>query len=177
MMIETLPAAAPVNSVSPIIVNGIGILLTAALAFLGTMFWRWRRRADLRIAANNVLLKALQDQLSAQQGQLLMLGTAVQPLTAAMASMLVKALTHYHSPETDALLAKVGPPNTLTMEEEKRLGKTMQERSVDMADVISPLERNAAQLLLLIVERNRLETGNSEELVPVLVGVPKPHEG
>jgi hypothetical protein len=75
------------------------------------------------------------------------------------------------------LLAKVGPPNTLTHDEEKQLSEMMEARSVDMADVISPLERNAAQLLLLIVQRNRLEAGDVVELLPILVGVPRPHEG
>jgi hypothetical protein len=165
-----------VNPVSPFIVNGVELVLGAGLTFLASAYWRWRRKSDAVAAKNAATIKALQEQLTVQQGQLQMLGVAVQPLTAAMASMLVKSLTHYHTPDTDVLLAKVGPPNTLTQEEEEDLRGLMNERSNDRAARISPLERNAAQLLLLIVERNRLEAGNTDELFPVLVGVPKPHE-
>jgi hypothetical protein len=150
--------------------------LAAALLFLGGAYWRQLAKRDAKVAADAASTKSLQEQLSALQNQMQLLGIAVQPLTAAMAAMLVKSLTHFHTPEVDELLAKVGPPNTLSAAEEQQLGAYMRKRMRDMAVEITPLERNAAQMLPLVIERNRLESVGLEELGLKLVGIPKDHE-
>jgi hypothetical protein len=169
-----------INPISPWVVNGVEIVLTAALGFAATAFWRWRRNAERAAAkakkANDDLIAAMQAQISAQEGKLLMLGASVQPLTAAMAAMLVKSLTHFHMPRTDLLLSRVGPPNMLTADEEHELRELLRVRSAETAEAILPLERNAADLLPLIIERNRLEGPELSQMQPILVGVPMPHE-
>lgn len=92
-----------------------------------------------------------------------------------MSAVLVKQLTHFHEEKTDSLLAKVGPPNRLTVQEERELSKLMDIR-MQKSD-ISELERNSAKMLLLFIERSRLEdNGSSEGMDLALVGVPKAHE-
>ena len=150
-------------------------VLGASLLLLGAAYWKLQSKKELAKAALETTAISIQDQLNSLKGQMLILGQAVQPLTAAMAAVLVKSLTHFHHPEVDALLAKVGPPSTLTRAEETALAKAMEARMQD--GDITLLERNSARLILLFVERSRLEdNGSIEGMDLALVGVPRPHE-
>jgi hypothetical protein len=150
-------------------------VLGASLLLLGAAYWKLQTKKELAKAALEDTARSVQDQLGSLKSQMLILGQAVQPLTAAMAAVLVKQLTHFHAPNTDALLAKVGPPSTLTRAEEKQLAEAMDTRMID--GDITLLERNSAQLLLLFIERSRLEdNGSIEGMDLALVGVPRAHE-
>jgi hypothetical protein len=166
-----------INPVNPYVVNGVMVLLTVGLTFLTHAYQRWRKKAEQKLEESVAILKEVQKQLLAVHGHLQTLDMVVQPLNAAYAAMLVKQLTHFDAPGTDVLLAKVGPPNTLSIDEELELGRLMKERSENISEEIPPLERNAADLLPFVMWRSRLEASNGEqELVPLLVGVPKAHE-
>ena len=150
-------------------------VLGAGLFFLGMAYWRLLTKKEVAKATLDATAESVEMRFSQLQSQLLILGQAVQPLTAAMAAVLVKSLTHFHQPGTDALLAKIGPPSTLTRAEEKELATAMDARMTD--GDITLLERNSAQLLLLFIERSRLEdNGSIEGMELALVGIPRAHE-
>jgi hypothetical protein len=151
-------------------------VLAAALIFLGAAYWRSESKRDEKKAADVKTADDIKAQLADLQSKMLMLGVAVQPFTAAYAAMLVKSLTHARFPDADALLAKVGPPNTLSRREEVLLVDIMESRTKDADSEISDLERNAAQLLPLIIERSRLEGADMKHMDLALVGVSKAHE-
>src|ERR1700735_3579393 len=92
--------------------TALGTVLAAALSFIGGSYWRGRARKDVtKDAAGAALLATAEDvqrQLNELQGKMALLGQAVQPITAAYSALLVKSLTHFHTPEIDKLLAKVG---------------------------------------------------------------------
>ena len=150
-------------------------VLLAALGFLGAAYWRVSSAREKTTEAEAARKVSVAERLQELEAQMRLLGLAVQPITAAMSAVLVKQLTHYHKPELDALLVKVGPPNMLSRDEEMRLAALLDERTRDMAAEITDSERNAAQLLPLIIERSRLEGGGGH-LDLALVGIPKAHE-
>ena len=81
----------------------------------------------------------------------------VVPINTMMQAMLVRELTHPHTPEMDALMQRLGPPNSLTEEDTARLLDLLDERSKDMGPLISASERAAASILPVIMERARAE--------------------
>jgi H+/gluconate symporter-like permease len=151
-------------------------VLTAALLFLGAAYWRKSGQQDKADEAEELRKRSVSDRLQELEANMRMLGIAVQPITAAMAAVLVKSLTHFHTPETDALLAKVGPPNVLTAIEEAHLVELLANRTRDMGSEFSDSERNAAKLLPLIIERTRIEDREGQQTYLALVGIPKEHE-
>ena len=103
------------------------------------------------------------------------------PISTAFQAILIKELTHFHTPEMDALMAKIGPPNTLTVVEQERLAVLLNERMKDMGPLISDSERDAARILPAIMKRAKIEqnviTGAEETKVSLVsvamvVGVP-----
>jgi hypothetical protein len=172
-----------------LVINTVGLhlalesVLGALLLFILAAYWRGRGQHAARVKAGADLVKLMEERLNANDvkmaisdGKLAALALAVQPLAALMTQTLVKTLTHLHLPEADALLAAVGPPNTLSPAQEARLAELMLSRINKLNASVGPIERNAAQLLPLMIERNRLEAGLKEALDLRLVGVPKAHE-
>lgn len=114
---------------------------------------------------------------------------AVMPLTAAYQQMLIAKLTHFHTPEMDALMQKI-TPDTLTREETLRLGVLLEERERDMGNLISPQERIAAHLLpgVVALAKHEVATGGAAgdaarllvvsipvvPEVPIIVNLPPP---
>lgn len=156
------------------LINTVGItLLAALLAGLGglIMFYMYGRRASARLLAEENL--ALMRRVFELEKQQALLSQAVVPISLAFQTILVKNLTHFHTPEMDALLAKLGPPFVLTEPEEARLIKLLEERRVDMNGRIDDGERDAAQMLPMVMKRVRSEQEKSgvtrEPLVTILV--------
>lgn len=83
------------------------------------------------------------------------------PINAAFAAVLVKELTHYHTPVMDELMQKTGvqqgTPPTLTKEEEVELVTAMKQRTEDMGPEISNDERDAAEIFPALIRRVRRE--------------------
>ena len=164
------------------LINSAGLLaLGAVFTFFGTWFWTHRKdkadKADKLAEANLLLL----GRVSELEGKLALINQAVIPISTAFQAILIKELTHYHTPEMDALMRKVGPPSILTDVEEERLGQLLLERTTDMEDAISDSERDAAMILPAVMRRARIEasvlTGTKDmglKLVTVaaVVGLP-----
>lgn len=106
------------------------------------VFFHQRRRRDL------VVLRTMQDQIAAITIRQAM------PINAAFQALLTKELTHAHTPELDALLARAGPPSNLSPGEWERMRQLLDERYQDTADEqIDDNERDAAFIYPIIVKR------------------------
>lgn len=101
--------------------------------------------------------EALQQRVVELEAKLLLVNERVIPISMAMQALLIKELTHYHTPAMDRLLEKIGPPNTLTPDEEKALIVGLKQRTQDMGAEIGESERDAAVMLPLIMRRVHAE--------------------
>lgn len=144
-------------------INSIAILVFGtALTVVTTWFWKSRdaavRKAE-RIAEEHAKTVV---RITELEQKLALVNQAVIPISTAFQAILIKELTHYHTPEMDALLVKVGPPITLTPEEEARLAVLLEERTRDMGPQISESERDAATILPAVMKRAREESESLE---------------
>lgn len=155
------------------------ILLTAAFTFMATAYWQRRGRIDREVERKAAVLaqenKTLQDRVLDMEKQLGMLNQAVLPISTAFQAILIKELTHFHTPEMDALMVKIGPPNTLTDDEMARLVVMLEERSEEMNGTIPESERDAAHMLPYVMKRAKLDLESEKKLQ--LVSVPPPLSG
>jgi hypothetical protein len=106
--------------------------------------------------------------------QVALVNQSIQPISIAFQSLLVKQLTHYHTPDIDELLQKLGPPSTLTDVESIKLAEALEARTRDVDSQIDQSERVAAALLPFVMERVKIENeqiGRNHSLM--LVAVPK----
>lgn len=134
------------------------MMVAAAVSFLGTKYWS-RKKQEQEIADKRVIAdEALRARITELERQLAVIGSTVEPISTAFQALLVKQLTHYHTPVLDALLAKLGPPYALTPEEEKELAKALDERTRDMGELITQSEREAAMMLPLVMNRVKDES-------------------
>lgn len=150
------------------------LLVTAVVSFVASWFWfkKANQRADLqkqdeRIDADRSRIEQLEKQLAA-------LTQNVLPISAAFQAILIKQLTHFHTPELDGLLVKL-EQNTLTAEEDARLAVLLKQRTQDMGELIDDSERDAAAMVLLVNRRVRAET--AADLALQVVAVPKEAAG
>ena len=79
----------------------------------------------------------------------------VVPFSTAFQQILVAQLTHAHTPELDALMAKLGPPITLTEAEEKEMYHLLLARQQEVE--FTEEERDAATILPYVIKRARRE--------------------
>jgi hypothetical protein len=97
------------------------------------------------------------------------------PISAAFQALLVQELTHFHEPEMDALMAKLGPPFSLNEEEAGRLDDLLVKREQELLPIpeVSQRERDAALMLRLLMRRIAADvnkTGvNADPLIRVLI--------
>jgi hypothetical protein len=172
--------------------NSLGLfLLATGVGLMTVKFWRRQdtlvRQKEAAIRKieeekSEVTRKAeelaeqheeLQDRVIVLERQLAVVNQSVIPLNAAMQAALIKQLTHFHTPEMDALLVKLAD-NTLTDQEEVRLWEMVAQRERDMGDLIPEEERDAAHILPIIVKRARAEAAAVEAPAEILlVAVPK----
>ena len=123
---------------------------SAALAFASAWFLAHR-------AAKTAERTQLLQRVSELESKLALVNQQMIPISTAMVAMFVKELTHYHTPEMDALMVKIGPPNTLTAQDYDRLAVLLEERTRDMGPLITDSERDAAGMLLPMLKRSRIE--------------------
>lgn len=127
------------------------------LGIIATWFWKarhTRERVKLEIARGHT---ALVEEVGNLRQKIAVLETSLLPINAVYQAILVKELTHFHTPETDRLLEKLGPPITLTEAEEKELYAAMDKRMLDQGDLITESERGAAKILPEVIKRSRAE--------------------
>lgn len=118
-----------------------------------------RDTAAAQLAKDHQLLVARFTDIEAK---LAILSQAVVPISTAFQAILIKELTHFHMPRMDELMVKVGPPSILTLEEESELEKLLEERQSDMGPEITDSERDAAQMLPMIIRRAKAEIAAME---------------
>jgi hypothetical protein len=131
---------------------GIGITgFVLSTAIGGLVVWFWRS-VDAR--------KKLAERVDELEKQIGIVNAQVIPISTAFQAILVKQLTHYHTPKMDALLAKLGgpgEPTTITNSEEAELLVELKKRTRDMGPEISDDERDAAEMLPVIIRRVKRE--------------------
>jgi hypothetical protein len=109
------------------------------------------RQAEV-IAAGHVKLEARVAELTER---LSLVSAQVVPFSTAFQQILVAQLTHAHTPRLDELLAKLGPPITLTDAEEAEMYGLLTERQQEVE--FPEEERDAATMLPLVIKRARIE--------------------
>lgn len=143
----------------PPIVNSIAIaVLSALMAFLAAAFWTRRAKIELIADTENKARQEMLGRVQELENKLLLLNQAVVPISAAFQAILVKELTHNHTPEMDELMTRIGPPNMLSAAELHRLDELLKERVVEFADpLITDSERDAAAMLTMVMKRVAIE--------------------
>ena len=124
--------------------------LSAALSFMTGLYFVQRKENAIKAAVISTRLMEMETKLA-------LVNAAVVPISTAFQAILVKELTHFHTPEMDALMVKIGPPSTLSESDEARLGVMLRERMEDMGAEISDSERGAAMILPEVMKRARAE--------------------
>ena len=145
------------------VLTSIGlILISSAISFLVAWFmWKSARR-DAATIKEADRLSVQHDKLDARvlelEKQLSAVGQAVLPISTAFQAILIKELTHFHTPEMDSLMTKIGPPSRLTLTEEHNLALLLAQRAEDLSAQITDSERDAALMLPLVMKRAKIES-------------------
>ena len=133
------------------VLTGIAVALCGGAGSFAVARWSsYQKRQDDERADLAKRLKTIEDQL-------ILVGAQVLPISTAFQAILVKELTHYHTPELDALLVKLGPPFTLTEAEMQQMFQLLVAREQDLGPLISAAERDAAHMLPLVMRRAKVE--------------------
>jgi len=140
------------------LLNSIGLLLLGTFfTFAATTYW-FRRNAAIREAERLATEhQKVLDRLQEMEVKFATVNQAIIPISTAFQAILIKELTHYHTPRMDDLLRKMGPPNLLTPDEEIELERGLRDRTMDMGPLISDSERDAALILLPVARRAKIE--------------------
>jgi hypothetical protein len=164
-----------INSVANKIWTAFGLLVAGtALTFMTS--WYWVQRADDQRTEEKVAAARaeMQKRITELEKQLELVRQSVVPISTAFQAILIKELTHYHTPVMDALMVKLGPPYTLSEAEERELIAALEQRTRDMGELISPSERDAARMLPLLMKRvSRERSVDINTLQLKVVGFPK----
>jgi hypothetical protein len=132
----------------------LALLPSAALAFVAAWFW-FDRNAKARALEVARLATIERDaRISQLEQDHAVLEAAVTPFEEAYKQMLIKQLTHFHTPVLDDLLAREAD---LTEEELEQMAELLKERAHAVDGRISPSERDAALILTAVIRRARAE--------------------
>jgi len=146
----------------------------ALLTFFASWFW-WLKKgrqsdAEKLGRAAEVMVERVND----LERQLALVNQTIVPISAAFQAILVKELTHFHTPVMDALMVKLGPPYSLTDEEERELIIALAERSREVSSLITESERDAATMLPMVIKRVKTESSlDSSALRLKVVALPR----
>jgi hypothetical protein len=88
---------------------------------------------------------------------LALVSQTVLPISTVYQAMLVRELTHAHTPVVDALLAKVGIPGALSEQDMLELQKALERRYSEVDPQIGDDERDAARIFPIIMKRAKVE--------------------
>lgn len=95
--------------------------------------------------------------------QLAVMSAEAKPVQAFMLQVAINKMTHFHTERMDELLSKVGPPSTLTADEEVELETLRQERMVEVHDVVDREEQILAEMFPLQRELAEIELAKIED--------------
>jgi hypothetical protein len=133
------------------------VVIGAVLTFGTTLYFANRKLIQANHAAA-VVANALRDgKIVDLEKQLGIISASVTPIAMAFQSILIKELTHYHTPELDALLARIGPPSTLSIADVERMELLLSAREHDPDVKIPASERDAARMLPMVIRRAIIE--------------------
>ena len=154
----------PLEGITQSGLNSIGVAaVSTVMAFTTAWFWNSRnaavKKAEDIAKAHELVLNRLTELETKEK----LSNQMMTPIVTAFQSILIKQLTHIDKPEMDELMAKLGPPNTLTAAEHDRLIEMLEHRSTDMTAVITPAERAAAKMLPLVIPMAAEEQANFAE--------------
>ena len=138
------------NSIAAVFVGSV-------LTFLSAWHWFHRNAAVREAERLSQERHELANRVTDLEAKLASVSQTVVPMSAAFQAILVRELTHFHTPVMDALLVKLGPPMVLTPEEEEQLIEALAQRMQDMGDQISDSERDAAMMLPAVMRRVKAE--------------------
>lgn len=161
------------------------IFLSAGLSVLATAFWSAKKirlakaaaikeAVDAKAAAIKAASDVMSDRVKDLESQLAVLTATFTPISAAFQAVLIKQLTHFHTPEMDLMLAQAAK-NALSNSEEKKFREMLLERAQDLNGRIDDSEREAALMLPLVMNRVRAGAAVSDSEVMVVL-VPKDKE-
>jgi hypothetical protein len=119
------------------------LTITVSVVVSLIMFYAVGRRA---LAVANARIVVLEKQSA-------LLHSQVIPISAAFQAILIQELTHFHTPEMDELMRKLGPPITITEDEMARLVTLLEERERDLGEDVPQEERDAAHMLPMVMKR------------------------
>lgn len=149
------------------LVQGVILLSAGALlTLLATWFWK-----------RNAAKDADKGRLSALEQQMAVLTAEAQPINAYVQAMAIAKLTHFHTPETDKLLAKVGTNTRLSEPDVEKLALALKQREVVVDSEVDEEERIWARIFpdivrLARIEAERLESKEETPREIALVSVP-----
>lgn len=133
----------------------------SVLSFFAASFWY---RKSVKKEAEDQQSKMMQRIVELETKSALT-SAAMLPITTAFQAILIKELTHFHTPVMDALMEKLGPPFTLSEEEEAELIAALKQREADVNGRISDSERDAAHMLPMLMKRVRNEAAVMSSMV------------
>lgn len=138
--------------------------------------WYWFNRRTAQDATNKLAdaASATNDRILDLERQLAAMQANVMPISAAFQAVLIKQLTHFHTPILDALLERAAD-GVLTDEQEQQLADELKLRASEVDATIDNSEREAAVMLPMVMKRVRAEQGNMEGDMQVVI-VPPAHE-
>jgi hypothetical protein len=151
------------EDLDPTIQSIIMMFVGGGISFLFAWYWYEKRLSTDRKKIIADQHDALVARVELLDKSLALLTQSVQPISIAFQDILVKELTHFHTPDMDKLLTKLGPPYLLTRDEELILTSMLANRTRDMSAVITESEREAAIMLPLVIKRVRVETQAMKE--------------
>jgi hypothetical protein len=150
-----------------LIVSIMGIVLGAMLSFVASLYF-FKRNAELaetkRIATEH---EALLKRVAELETTVRMVGQTILPMSTAFQAILVKELTHFHTPEVDALLEKLGPPSTISEEDMVLLEIALKRRTAEVDPLVDESEREAALILPYIIKRVRRQCANADAPIQI----------
>lgn len=137
--------------ISASMLNSVFLVILAAV-FSGAITWTIANKK-----ASGEAMEQRDKRITELERQLSLVSQSVVPISTAFQAILIKELTHFHTPVMDRLMEKLGPPNLLSAEEEVALIAALEQRTKDMGSEISDSERDAASMLPLVIKRARKE--------------------
>jgi len=132
-------------------------LLSAALTFIGSWYWFNRNIARRMMEAHESEDARAHARIAELEKTVALLSQAMLPVSAAFQAILVRELTHFHTPVMDKLLEKLGPPYTISPAEEVQLRALLVERAAEMDGLLTESEREAAIMLPMVIKRVKTE--------------------
>lgn len=134
-------AAVDVTISQAAINSGALTLLAACLTFVASLYWFKRKE-------HAALVKRVGD----LEMQLASVSSQVVPISAAFQAMIVRDLTHAHTPELDELMSKIGPPSLLDDAQQARMLALLDERMNNLGALVPESEREKARILPFVMK-------------------------